>query len=250
EVEWISLAGIGLDPLPGAYVVEGAARQLPVPGERLDRVVHVALDDVRHALVDEPFDQQAHVEDVARRARRDVRRTHPERGHLLVVGTRVLLGDLPGRAAFLGGARDDLVVDVGDVADVGDPVTEELQRAADHVERHGGARVAEMRMFVNRYPAFRASVAARSRNTRLSASFQRGSDDGNSAPMSPSPAAPRTASTTACASTSPSEWPASPSGCSIETVPSINARPGANRCASNPIPTRTLNGRCLAAPSR
>ena len=55
--------------------------------------------------------------------------------------------------------------------------------------------------------------------------------------MSGSPAAASSASQTAWATTSPSEWPASPSGWSIAIVPSISGRPGASRWASTPLPT-------------
>src|SRR5579862_6312907 len=56
--------------------------------------------------------------------------------------------------------------------------------------------------------------------------------------MSSSPAAPRTASVNACASTSPSEWPARPLGCSIRTPPSTSGTPSSSACASKPVPTR------------
>ncbi len=57
--------------------------------------------------------------------------------------------------------------------------------------------------------------------------------------MSPSPAAPSTASVSACAITSPSEWPASPRGCSIATPPSTSGTPSSNACASTPRPIRS-----------
>jgi hypothetical protein len=36
----------------------------------------------------------------------------------------------------------------------------------------------------------------------------------------------------------PSEWPASPRGCSIRTPPSTSGTPSASACASKPVPTR------------
>src|SRR5579862_8756001 len=56
--------------------------------------------------------------------------------------------------------------------------------------------------------------------------------------MSPSPAAPRIASMSAWTTTSPSECPASPRGCSSSTPPSTSGTPSASACASTPIPTR------------
>src|SRR5919201_797798 len=56
--------------------------------------------------------------------------------------------------------------------------------------------------------------------------------------MSPRPAAPSSASISAWASTSPSEWPARPRGESIATPPRTRGTPASNACASIPIPTR------------
>src|SRR5205823_3648136 len=56
--------------------------------------------------------------------------------------------------------------------------------------------------------------------------------------MSSSPAAPSKASVSAWARTSPSEWPASPRGCSIRTPPSTSGTPSSRACASKPVPTR------------
>ena len=56
----------------------------------------------------------------------------------------------------------------------------------------------------------RASARTCSRNRKLAASFHCGSLSGKCVPMSPSPAAPSSASQIACASASPSEWPTGP----------------------------------------
>src|SRR5438445_10275856 len=56
--------------------------------------------------------------------------------------------------------------------------------------------------------------------------------------MSPIPAAPRIASVSACAITSPSEWPERPRGWSIRTPPSTSGTPSSSACASKPVPTR------------
>src|SRR5699024_5287652 len=50
----------------------------------------------------------------------------------------------PPRGARLGGPREDLVVDVGDVADVGDLETAALEPAHQHVEGDEGAQVPQV----------------------------------------------------------------------------------------------------------
>src|ERR1017187_1337935 len=58
--------------------------------------------------------------------------------------------------------------------------------------------------------------------------------------MSPSAAAPSSASATAWANTSASLWPSKPTSCGIWTPPMMHLRPSANRCTSIPIPTRFI----------
>ncbi len=71
-----------------------------------------------------------------------------------------------------------------------------------------------------------------------SASFQRGSPGGKKLPMSPAATEPSSASVMACSSTSPSEWPARPSGWSSVMPPMRSGTPGLNACESQPNPIR------------
>src|ERR1039458_7104918 len=77
---------------------------------------------------------------------------------------------------------------------------------------------------------------ARLRKTAESASFQRGSPGGKKVPMSPAAMAPSSASVMACSSTSPSEWPARPSGWSSVSPPMRSGTPGMKACESKPNP--------------
>ncbi len=72
----------------------------------------------------------------------------------------------------------------------------------------------------------------------LDAPFHRGSVSGKCRPMSPRATAPRIASVMACASTSASEWPASPFSDGTVTPPRMSGRPSTSRCRSYPVPTR------------
>ena len=63
---------------------------------------------------------------------------------------------------------------------------------------------------------------------------------GKCLPMSPSPAAPSSASISACTATSASEWPSSPSLLGIGVPQSIRGLPGTSLCTSYPIPVLVL----------
>ena len=65
-----------------------------------------------------------------------------------------------------------------------------------------------------------------------------GSVSENISPMSPSAAAPRMASVTACATASPSEWPCRCTPKGMRTPPSTSGPPGSKRCESYPMPVR------------
>src|ERR1700722_3727958 len=62
------------------------------------------------------------------------------------------------------------------------------------------------------------------------------------APRSPSPAAASSASHAACAATSPSEWPVSPTSPGQCNPARFSGRPAANGWTSVPTPTRGSNG--------
>src|SRR6201996_1725802 len=100
----------------------------------------------------------------------------------------------------------------------------------------GAASTSVVSTLTMRYPAFSISSSARFRKIEESASFQRGSPGGKKLPISPAETAPSSASVIACRSTSPSECPASPSGCSIARPPIFSGTPGLNACESQPYP--------------
>ena len=86
------------------------------------------LGDIGAALVDQGLDHRLHLLDIFGGARLMRRRQAAERGHIPVVLRGGLLGQLAdgvvGRhvGILLGRPRVDLVVHIGDVADIGDMV--------------------------------------------------------------------------------------------------------------------------------
>ena len=122
---------------------------------------HVVLGDIGAALVDEALDHRLHLIDMLGGARLDGGIERAERGHVLMELRLGLLGDAPDRLVqrqtgiILRGARVDLVVDVGDVADIGDVLrpVDVTEQPKQHVEHDDGARIADMGEVVDRRPA-------------------------------------------------------------------------------------------------
>ena len=154
EVEGILLAEVDLHALAGAQVVERLARELAVAGKLAHRVIDVAVRRaVGEAALLEHADHLQHPGDVLGRARLEVGLLDPERGGVLVHRRDEARGQRLDRLAVLLRALDDLVVDIGDVAHVGDVEPERAQPAPHHVEHHHDPRVAEMAVVVDRHAA-------------------------------------------------------------------------------------------------
>ncbi len=82
-----------------------------------------------------------------------IRSQHPECIHVFIEGSNVAIGDGPIVGSFLVGSPNDLVVDVGKVADKGDIVTVITEVAVDDVEDDGGTCMTDMAVVVNSYAA-------------------------------------------------------------------------------------------------
>ena len=154
EVERIALARVHVDALARAQVVERLARQLAVVGEVAHGVIDVAVKAlVSQVLRFELFDQAQHLRHVFGGARRVVGRQNAQRGRVFIHVLRETRRQLGNRLAVFHGAADDLVVDVRNVAHIGDVETGGFQPAVDDVERHHHARMADMAIIVDGHAA-------------------------------------------------------------------------------------------------
>ena len=98
----------------------------------------------------ELFNEVEHLRDEFGGARLVRGRKAPETQHVLLHCSGEFVGEFLRGDAALGGALDDLVVDVGDVAHERDGVTACLKPAAHDVEGDKGAAVADVGVVVDR----------------------------------------------------------------------------------------------------
>src|SRR5262249_45465089 len=130
EVERVVLRRRGLDALAGAKLIERLAREPAVAWKLAHREVHVAVGGlVRERLLLELPDHLEHLRDVVRRARLLIRLLYAERADVLVHRRDEPLYERRGRLAVLGGALDDLVLDVGDIPHIRHAVAARAQPA-------------------------------------------------------------------------------------------------------------------------
>ena len=122
------------------------AGQLAVVRETQNVEVHVAAAGVGVASLDEPVDQLDDLGDVPGRARLRRRRQHAEGVVGRSEGTLMGGAPLPPRAAGFGRLGEDLVVDVGDIADECDVVTLGHQPTPKDVEGDPTADMPDMRL--------------------------------------------------------------------------------------------------------
>jgi hypothetical protein len=102
---------------------------------------------------DERADHADHPRDGVRGAWLVLGLEQSQRGEVFFVRPDEALGERLDRFPVLVGALDDLVVDVRDVANVGDAVAALAQPASDHVEDHEHACVSQVAVVVDRHPA-------------------------------------------------------------------------------------------------
>ena len=150
EVERIALRLIDLDAGAGPQVAELLAGQLAVALEAADRIEHVAVGGrVGVALLDQRLDHRDDLGDIGGRPRLVLGDLDAERREVLLVRADEPRGQRLGRLAVLGGAVDDVVVDVGDVPDVRDLEAAVPQVAAHDVEGDQRAGVANVAVVVD-----------------------------------------------------------------------------------------------------
>jgi hypothetical protein len=134
-------------------VVDTVAGQLAVVRQAQHIEIHVAVRGIGMVLVDQPLYELDHLGDVSGGAGFGRRRQHTQR--VIGRGERALErgSPLPPRPAGVGGLVEDLVVDVGDVADEGDVVAVGGQPATQHVEGDAAANVPDMGQALHRRTA-------------------------------------------------------------------------------------------------
>ena len=154
EVERVALAGRHVDAGAGLQVVDRLAREAAVVLELAHGEVDVAVGAlIGIALFLELFNEAEHLGNVVGGAGLVRGREAAEREHVLLHRAGELVGELGRRDAAFGGAADDLVVDVGDVAHEGHLHARGLEPAAHDVEGHEGAAVADVAVVVDGHAA-------------------------------------------------------------------------------------------------
>ncbi len=168
-VERIALGGVDHDPLARAQIVERLAGQLAITGEAPHREIHVAIiGEIGVVILLQQFDQAQHLRNELRRARLLIGRQDAERGEVLLHRLDEARRERGHRFVVLRRTANDLVVDVGDVAHVGDAQPARAQPARDQIEGDKRARVAEMAIVVNGHAAhIHADHAGLDRSERL-----------------------------------------------------------------------------------
>jgi hypothetical protein len=154
EVEGIQFAAGHRHPLAGTQVVERLAAEAPVAGELAHGEDHVAVfGRVGVAVVLQALDHSQHLRHILGGARFGVGTCNAERRLVLMHRLDETAGQRRDRLAVLHGSTDDLVLDVGDVANVGHAIAAGPQPALDRIEGDEHAGVAHMAIVVDRHAA-------------------------------------------------------------------------------------------------
>ena len=153
EVQGVFLSLVHFDPGACLQIVQVPFRKLAVPVEFFHLEVDVAVHVVGHALAHKSLDDSNDLFDIIGGSWLHIRPLYPESAHVVVVGFDVLLRQLLPLHTLLVTPIDDLVVDVGVVAHVGQVVTREPQVTGDDVEGHRCPRVPDMAVVIYSHTA-------------------------------------------------------------------------------------------------
>src|SRR5690606_33229041 len=158
-----------LDARAYLQILDALARQLAVTGKSPHPVIDVTIARcVGVALVDQGLDHAEHAVDMFAGPRLLIRTQHAQAALVLVHGGDHALGQLLEAFAILGSTADDLVVDVGDVAYVGQVVTTVAQPAGYHIEGHHDPGMADMTEVIHGHAAdVHAHLVVHKRTQRL-----------------------------------------------------------------------------------
>ena len=151
----VALVGLDLDSRASFHFAERAAGQLAVVRHRGHVEQHMVVGDIGMAAHNELLDDRLHFPDMRGRARLDRRRQDAERRDVGVELQRRSRSYLAYRNPLGGGLGVDLVVDIGDIARVGDvfgPV-DVPQQPEQHVEHDDRPRIADVSTVIDRRAA-------------------------------------------------------------------------------------------------
>jgi hypothetical protein len=145
EVQRIALLLAGRDPRADQQLARVSAGKRAVTRERGDREIHAVPDDVGVIPLDQRFDHRENFRDILGRARLAIGVENVQAVHRPLETREIFVDDDVPRHAAFSPFRNAAVVDVGYVAHEVDPVPKMDEIAAQDVEEHERAGVAEMR---------------------------------------------------------------------------------------------------------
>ena len=154
KIQWVALVVLNCNALARAQVVQRLAGQLAVAGELAHGKVHIAAGClVGQAFGLQPVDQCQHLGHVLRGARLQRGRLYAQPADVGAHDLDHFVSERADGDVALKRPLDDFVVNVGDVAHVGDAQAAGFEPALYHVKRHRHAGVADVAQVINRHAA-------------------------------------------------------------------------------------------------
>ena len=153
EILGVLLVGRHLHPSAVQHVLQGAPGQAAVGRIGRHMKQHMAFGLVGEALGDQGLDHGQDLGDVLRGSRLLIRGQDAEGLHIFVVGLGMAFGERLDGLAFRQRLAVDLVIDIGDVADVDYFGVQRPEQAAEHIEHHRRPAVADVDRAIHGRPA-------------------------------------------------------------------------------------------------
>ncbi len=154
EIERILLGLAHLDAGTHLQLLEVALAQPAIIGKAAHPIVDIAVaGQIAIAPLDQPVDQRDDLIDVVGGARLAVDRQDAERGLVFMHRGDEAVGQRREGFTIFGGTGEDLVIQIGDVANVAHLITDAAQVTHDHIKGHHHPGMAQMTVVIDGHAA-------------------------------------------------------------------------------------------------
>ncbi len=153
KIHRVTLALIHLNPCTSLHILQITLGKFQVLVKGIYGKVDITICCIGMAVLDQTLDNGNDVIDMFRCLGLQGRAQHPQPVHILIKGGNVAISNSAVVGPFLNGPVDDLVVDIGVIADVGHLIPGKLQVAVDHIKHDTGPGMADVAEVIDRNPA-------------------------------------------------------------------------------------------------
>ena len=149
EIAGIFLVRRNFHPCAGQHIFKAAIGQAAIIGILADIKQHMTFCRIGMAACDQRLHHCQHSVNMVGSTRLNIRRQNPQSAHIDHILRVIALGNDADINLFLRGAGVNFIINIGDIAGIGDFREKPSQQAHQHIKHHGWTRIANMRRAID-----------------------------------------------------------------------------------------------------